>query len=411
MLNIRQLSVPWTGLSLVFLNDSDYRAQRRSGMLRLCSENHAVSIQASTLRLDGSALRESLVKFAIVGYGQAGRAYGSMIRALSGASVNCVVDADLNRAEAGARGLGAPNWYDDVTNALRHADLDAVIVASPHGSHSRLAREALDRGLHVLLEAPVALRYPDAERVLAYARASKSVVAVNFGARATPGVRRIRSRIPRPTFVQIEAVIDPMHVSWMGKAEHGGLLGLLGSHAFDLACFLMRSKPLFVQALGGRHTRRADLADTVAAGFRFGSGGLARVVVGEYGRSPALSPWRVLATDGIATATASGELPGNGSRRRGLADADTPFPHPARAGQEESLRSFVEAVAGSGQPLAELEDGVRAVQLADAVYEAMSSRRRIPLAEMALPVSVGPVYADDSIANRAHDRFGARANL
>jgi len=350
------------------------------------------------------------VKFAIVGYGQAGRAYGSMIQALPGASVNCVVDTDLKRAEAGARRLGAPNWYDDATNALRRADLDALIVASPPGNHSQLAREALDRGRHVLLEAPVALRYPDAQTILAYARASKSVVVVNFGARASPGVRRIRSRIPRPTFIQIETVIDPLHASWKGKAEHGGVLGLLGGHAFDLACFLMRTTPRFVQALGGRHTRRADLADTVTACFRFGSGGLARVVVGEYGRSPALSTWRVLATDGLATAAASGELSGNGSPRRSLADADTPSPHPARAGQEESLRSFVKAVAGSGQPLARLEDGVRAVQLADAVYEAMSSRRRIPLPEMALPVGVGPVYADNSISNRSHHSFGARAN-
>lgn len=359
----------------------------------------------------GSALPDSLVKFAIVGYGQAGRAYASMIQALPGASVNCVVDPDLNRAEAGARRLGAPTWYDDATGALRRADLDAVIVASPHGSHSSLAREALERGLHVLLEAPVALRYPDAQAVLAYARASESVVAVNFGARAMPGVRRIQSRIPRPTFVQIEAVIDPLHVSWMGKAEHGGLLGLLGGHAFDLACVLMRARPRFVQALGGRHARRADLADTVTAAFRFGSGGLARVVVGEYGRSPALSTWRILATDGLATATASGELSGNAPPGDGPADPDTPSPHPVRAGREESLRSFVQAVAGSGQPLAGLEDGVRAVQLADAVYEAMSSRRRIPLAEMALPVGVGPVYADDSVANRGHHRFGARANL
>ena len=348
------------------------------------------------------------MRFAIVGYGAAGRAYGDLLYALPGASVTCVVDADRRRAETGAHALNASAWSDDPNAALRRKDLDAVVIASSHASHAPLARTALDRGLHVLLEAPLALRYPDAQQVLAYARAAGAVVAVNFWARAVPGVHLIRSRVPRPTFVQIEAVIDPLRDSWMASAEHGGMLGLLGSHAFDLACFLMQSQPRYVHALGGRHTRRSDLVDTAAAGIRFANGGLARVTVGEYGRSAAGAAWRVLATDGVVTTTAHHDVPGGVLQvddHRNLVGPDADVA--ADAQRQETLRAFVNAVAGTGEPLAGAEDGVRAVQLADAVYEAIRERRRIPIVETPLQVGVGPIYADNAIANRRNHGLGA----
>ena len=337
------------------------------------------------------------MQFAIVGYGATGRAYGTLIRELPGASVGCVIDADLSRAEAGARALNASAWSENADDAFRRARVDAVVIATPHASHAQLAQDALERGLHVLLEAPLALRYPDAQRVLEHARVAGRVVAINFWRRAAPEVHAIRRRIPRPTFVQIESVIDPLSDSWMATAEHGGVMGALGTHAFDLASFLMQSKPCHIQAMGGRHTRRADLADTVAVGIRYANGGLARVIVGEYGRSQICAWGRVLATDGMVTVATQGNLPYGTSRASGSPRTDTACSQSAHDGLFESLQGFVAAVDGRGKPLAGVDEGVCAVQIADAAYEAMSSRRRVPIVESSLPVAVGPIYADDSV--------------
>ena len=348
------------------------------------------------------------MQIAIIGYGQAGRAHGRTLQALSGVSVSCVVDVDLRRAKAGACVLGASIWTDDVRAALRRPDLDAAIVATPHASHALLAHLALERRLPVFLEAPLALRFPDAQRVLAHARATETVLALNFWRRNAPGVRMIHGRIPRPTFVQIEAVIDPLNGSWMGTAEHGGVLGFAGSHALDLACVLMRSRPRFVHALGGRHARRAAFADTVSAGIRFANGGVARVIVGEYGRASRGSEWRIWATDGAVSATTYSDLLGGASHSAGRSSWLEPESGPdAIAPQDTSLRAFVKAVAGHGEPLASVEDGARAVQLADAVYEAMSARRRIELDETPLRLAAGPIYADDSVADRRDHGFRA----
>lgn len=347
------------------------------------------------------------MRIAIVGYGATGRAYGALLRGDSIAQVTWVVDTDPVRAQAGARDMGITAWTTDASAALRRQDVDAVVVASPHATHSQLACEALDLGVHVLLEAPLALRFPDAQRVLAAARAFNTVLAVNFWARGADEVRRICGRIPRPTFVQIEAVVDSLRDSWRASAEHGGVLGLLGSHAVDLAGYLMQSAPLHVQALGGRHTRRSDLADTVSASIRFRNGGLARITIGEYGRSSTSTAWRILVTDGTMTATANGNLTNSQPQAGSVPKQGRPDAGALGESQFASLHAFVRAVTAGGNPLAGVEDGVRAAQLADAVYEAMARRQRIAIPELTLPVRTGPIYADDSVANRRN--HGLRA--
>ncbi len=347
------------------------------------------------------------MQFAIIGYGKSGRAFGTLIKSLPGASVSFVVDADQQRAEVGAVDLNAGTWSNNAGRALRSADVDAVVISAPYGGLAQVARDALERGRHVLLEPPMALRHPDAQHVLANARAAPTTLAVHFWLRALPDVRRIRRRIPRPTFVQVECVVHPLTESWMGTAEHGGVMGVLGNHALDLASYLMQSKPLYAQAMGGRHTRRAALADTVAVGVRFANGGLARVIVGEFGRTRARAPWRALATDGTITATAQGSLPCGETGTGHELEAGSAHSNEADAAQFESLRAFASAAAGRGEPLAAVDDGVRAVQLADAAYEAMGSRRRVPITATSLPDAVRPVYGDDSVAHRRYHGFRA----
>ncbi len=345
------------------------------------------------------------MQFAIVGYGRSGHALRSQIESLPGASVTCVVDVDLRRARTVAGRLNATAWSENTSVALRRAGMDAVCIAGPHAGRTQLVQGALEQGLHVFIEPPVALRHPDAQQVLGYARAVGTLVAVNFWMRAVPAVRRMRQRMPRPTFVQVEAVVHPLSESSRGMPEHGGVMGLLGSHALDLAGYLMQSTPRYVQAMGGRHTRRAALADTVTVGIRYANGGLARVIVGEFGRTRACAPWRAYATDGAVTATARGSLPWDEAATGHASTVERDCSPGAYAGQFEGVRAFANAVAGRGEPLALADDGARAVHLADSAYEAMSSRRRVSIAVTSLPDTIRPVYGDDSVANRRNHSF------
>ena len=320
------------------------------------------------------------MRVAIIGYGAIGRLVGKALQNNSPFTVTRVVDRNAEAAEAGARDLNISAWSQDPADAFRFSDVDAVVIATPHADHAELTTSALYHRKHVFLQPPVALRSPEAARILAMARHSGLVIAMDYWARAAPAIRLARGKIPRPTFIQIESIVDPLKKTWAGEAAHGGVLAYTGNHALDLACYLAASKPIHVQASGGRHTRRSGLADTISGAIRFANGSLARVIVGEFGHSQTFSSWRLLTADAIGTVTATDNLHKASSFENGRYTSTTKCEGLARDDSlTRSLTAFANAVAGNGRPLADITDGARAVQLADAMYEALVSGNRIKL--------------------------------
>ena len=84
--------------------------------------------------------------------------------------VVAVADIRANRAAMTARKFSVPYWYRDHHELLERDDIQAVIVATPHPTHSLLAIDAINAGKHVIIQKPMATRLEDAERVAEYAR-------------------------------------------------------------------------------------------------------------------------------------------------------------------------------------------------------------------------------------------------
>ncbi|NKB72581.1 MAG: hypothetical protein GKR89_36355 [Candidatus Latescibacteria bacterium] len=79
--------------------------------------------------------------------------------------------ADINfqlRTEA-AQTHGVQS-YDDYRHLLENAQLDAVVLAVPHHLHAPMALEALEAGLHVFVEKPIANRVSEADQMVALAK-------------------------------------------------------------------------------------------------------------------------------------------------------------------------------------------------------------------------------------------------
>src|SRR6266496_4446293 len=68
--------------------------------------------------------------------------------------------------------------YSDWREMLDKRPLDAVLIATPHDLHYEHAKEALERGLHVLLEKPMTIRSDHARELCALARDRNRVLAV-----------------------------------------------------------------------------------------------------------------------------------------------------------------------------------------------------------------------------------------
>jgi predicted dehydrogenase len=135
-------------------------------------------------------------------------------------------------------------WED-----LLEVELDAVSVAVPTFLHAPIAIAALQRGIHVLSEKPIARNGPEAEAMVAAARAADRVLDVAFNHRQRGDIQKLKTvidagQLGRPYYAKawwLRRTGIPTMGSWFTRAElaGGGPLVDIGVHVLDYALFLL----------------------------------------------------------------------------------------------------------------------------------------------------------------------------
>ncbi|MEH1014004.1 Gfo/Idh/MocA family oxidoreductase [Micromonospora sp. CPCC 206060] len=197
------------------------------------------------------------VGIALVGCGGIGlrhlRAYAAL-RAAGNRDVRlrAVCDADDNRRAAAVAayrqwtGETVPG-FASIDDLAARADVTAVDIAVPTGLHAPLARDAFARGLHVLVEKPIALTIASARSMAAAAERAGRVLAVAENFRRVPGNRAVRAFIeagvvgaPYFTISQLSLPASLLHPQGGGdwyrdRSMSGSLVALeMGVHEMDL---------------------------------------------------------------------------------------------------------------------------------------------------------------------------------
>ncbi len=93
-----------------------------------------------------------------------------------------------DKAEAMAGEFRVPHVYTDYRELLSHAGLDAVSIVAPPHLHAEMTAAALERGLHVLCEKPLAMNAAEAEAMLKQAEAAGRVHMTAFNHRHIPAL-------------------------------------------------------------------------------------------------------------------------------------------------------------------------------------------------------------------------------
>jgi predicted dehydrogenase len=139
------------------------------------------------------------LRVGVVGVGALGRHHVRLLAGLEGAALAGVYDLRAEVAAGVAREFG--------TRALPSLDelaaqSDAMVVAVPTVSHAEVGCRLLERGLHVLVEKPIAPDLRSADRLLA--SAAGRVLAVGHVEFYNPAVEQLVSAQPRPRFVEVQ---------------------------------------------------------------------------------------------------------------------------------------------------------------------------------------------------------------
>lgn len=149
---------------------------------------------------------------------------------------------------------------------LLAAPLDAALIATPPATHAELAIEALEAGLHVLVEKPMALSLADAHRMVAAANASGRLLLVGFNRRFHPAYLQLRGQLHRLEPGQLRSVSSNFVFdagAWglhMGNEAAGGdVLDDVVCHQADLLSWLLGRQVVRVAATCSPGTGAAEI--------------------------------------------------------------------------------------------------------------------------------------------------------
>jgi UDP-N-acetylglucosamine 3-dehydrogenase len=134
--------------------------------------------------------------------------YAGTLGQLSDVEFVGVTDEDADRGSLAADRYGVP-FIEDAGELLSGAD--AVVVCSESRDHARFTIEALERGVHVLCEQPIATTLDDALRMVDAGNKSEAELRIAFPARYRPAVRRAKRAIENDALGRIIAVTATYH--------------------------------------------------------------------------------------------------------------------------------------------------------------------------------------------------------
>jgi predicted dehydrogenase len=154
--------------------------------------------------------------------------------------------------------VGGPPCFADFGEALAATRPDAVSINTYPDTHAALATAALERGLHVFLEKPLATTVAEAERLVALARRQRRALVVGYILRVHPAWRRfveLARTLGKPLVMRMNLNQQSRGAEW---AVHKELLRSAsplvdcGVHYVDVMCQMTQSRPVRVSAIGAR---------------------------------------------------------------------------------------------------------------------------------------------------------------
>ncbi len=228
------------------------------------------------------------LRTALIGPGKVADTHARALQSLSNLVAVCGRDPAKTKTFADRYNLTP---YTDLTQMLDTERIDALIVTSPHPQHAANSLPALERGIHVLVEKPLAITLADCDRMLDAASKHNARLSVVSQRRWYEPVRRVKSaidngKIGAPALGVVQVLgwrtpeyyeMDPWRGTWAG--EGGGVLVNQAVHQLDLFQWLMGPIAEVSGYWANLNHPTIQVEDTAVAVVRFKNGALGTLVL------------------------------------------------------------------------------------------------------------------------------------
>lgn len=210
------------------------------------------------------------IKAGVAGAGVMGRNHARVMTDIREFELTGVFDPDAVVAEGVAEAYGATAFT--TPEDFVASGLEAAVVATPNRFHADLGVALLEKGVHVLVEKPIAHTVADARRLIDAAKANNRVLMVGQVERFNPAVDAAKRAIKGEEVISIQITRVGPFPPRMGEV---GVVVDLAVHDIDIIRHLTDSEIVEVQPQLAR--TRAEREDTALLQFRLENGVIAHI--------------------------------------------------------------------------------------------------------------------------------------
>jgi 1,5-anhydro-D-fructose reductase (1,5-anhydro-D-mannitol-forming) len=306
------------------------------------------------------------------------------VRAQGGCDICWVISGSAERAASFAKTHGIAHSGTDLAAALADPAVDAVYISSTNEKHHAQAIAAIAAKKHVLCEKPLATSIAAAQDMVQTAETAGVVFATNHHLRSAGSLRAIRDliatgKVGRVLSLRVfHAVELPLHLrGWRldNPGAGGGVIADLTVHNADCVRFLLGEDPVSVVAHMEATGLGQGVEDSAMSVWAMPSG--AMVFSHESFTHPfAASGIEVHGTKGSVLARGVLSQEPVGEIDLITAQGTTRVDYDRAGLYETVVRNFCAVVAGTAKPAATGRDGVKSLQIAEAVRTAALSGQR-----------------------------------
>jgi len=210
------------------------------------------------------------LRVGVIGVGVMGSNHARVLAEMAGVELVGVVDPDRGQRDFVSRTLGTPAFAD--LDELLERGVDAVTIAAPTHLHHDIALECISRGIHLLVEKPIAPTVEEGRAIVGAARRAGVTLMVGHVERFNPAVESIKRAIKNQDILSIAITrVGP----FPPRMSNVGVVIDLAVHDIDLIRWFTDSEIVEIQPqLSSAVAEREDIA---LLQFRTASGVLAHI--------------------------------------------------------------------------------------------------------------------------------------
>lgn len=227
------------------------------------------------------------LRLMLVGCGAVARRHVEALRRDPRIAWTCFCDPRREAAQAFADAYAAPNVTvaveTDFARAVARGDCDAAILCSPNALHYRQTCAALDAGLHVLCEKPLAVERRHVDDLVDRAARSGRIVSIAHQRRYKSAYVTARRELQQRS--ELYGAVRQIHIftcenwsagivgTWRNDpTQNLGYCGDAGIHQIDVVRFATGLEPLRLSAASERRDRRVEIVTRILAEWSGGAG-------------------------------------------------------------------------------------------------------------------------------------------